>query len=102
MIFKIDKHKPIMKHRKAILEEVVRQKTQNEYPNWERLSALSTTSSDAQRKLAIELAKEDEKEKNRIWAPKQPGADQKSVPPPANGKKDKKKKGGFFGLFKKK
>lgn len=102
MIFKIDKQKPILKHRKTILEEVVRQKTSNEYPNWEKLSALSKSSSEAQTKLAIELAKEDEKEKNRVWAPKQPGAEKKAVTPPAKQDKKGKRKSSFFGLFKKK
>lgn len=103
MIFRLNKNKPIMKHRRTILEEVVRQKTENEYPNWQKLSEICKKSSALQTKMAVELGREDELEKNRIWSPK-------PAEPPTQGvslrnkKKDKKskRKSGFFGLFKKK
>lgn len=103
MIFRLNKNKPIMKHRQAVLEEVVRQKTENEYPNWERLSEISRASSILQTKMAVELGREDELEKNRIWAPKPVAAPTQAVSL-RNKKKDKKvkRKSSFFGLFKKK
>ena len=88
-----------MKHRKNILEEVVRQKTANEYPDWKKLSAISVTSSAQQLKMAIELGKEDEQEKNRIWSPK---PIQKAAPTTKTPDKKSKRKSSFFGLFKKK
>lgn len=99
MIFNLNKSRPIMKHRKAILEEVVRQKTENEYPNWTKLSAVSLTSSAPQRKMAVELGREDEQEKNRVWSNKVTEPLRKSNP---SKEKKSKRKNSFFGLFKKK
>ena len=87
------------RHRRAILEELVRQKTSKEYPNWEKLRAVSEQSSAAMREQAVELGKEDEKEKDRVWSPKT-SEPAKVIP---TGKKDKsKRKSSFFGFLKKK
>ena len=102
MIFRLNKNKPILKHRKAILEEVVRQKTEKQYPNWEKLSAISVESSAAQKKMALELGKEDEQEKNRVWAPKKAEPPKTSVSQSKLKDKKSKRKSSFFGLFKKK
>ena len=91
-----------MKHRKIILEEVVRQKTAKEYLNWEKLSAVSASSSESDKEKARKLGTEDEKEKNRIWAPKKP-EEKKPIPKTSSNPKGKsKRKSSFFGLFKKK
>ena len=103
MIFKINKGKPLYRHRKSILEEIVRQKIEGEYPNWEKLREISVQSSEPTRKQAIELGKEDEKEKNRVWTAKAATSPASSGDVAANGKKEKsKRKSSFFGLFKKK
>jgi len=102
MIFRINKGKPLYQHRKAILEEVVRQKTEGEYPNWEKLREISVQSSEPTRMQAIELGKEDEKEKNRVWAAKEATSPASSNHAAGDKKEKSKRKSSFFGLFKKK
>ena len=91
-----------MKHRKIVLEEVVRQKNANEYPNSEKLSAVSANSSKPDTEKARKLGTEDEKEKDRIWAPKKPEETKPIPKTSANPKGKSKRKSSFFGLFKKK
>ena len=102
VIFKIDKNKPITAHCRLVLEEVVRQQTTQEYPNWEKIYAISESSSAPHREKAAKLGLEDEKEKNRVWAPKQPKPEEKPTGKAAKNGKKSKRKSRFFSFFKKK
>ena len=88
-------------HRKAVLEEALRQKTENDWINWERMSAVSEKSSAPKKELALQLAKEDEKERIRVWSARPSGPPRTSETGPKTDKKSKRKSS-FFGLFKKK
>lgn len=89
-------------HRKAILEEALRQKTEDDWINWERLSAISEKSSAPKKELAIQLAKEDEKERIRVWSERPAGPPKTGPPKTSKTDKKSKRKSSFFGLFKKK
>ena len=115
MIFNMDQSH-LKKHRKAILEEVVRQKTQHEYPNWEKLAAISDASSAKYLQQARDAGLQDETEVKRIWSSEHPPPVYTFTPAtksnnnkqqnatPNRSKKIKKVKGGgmFGGLFNKK
>lgn len=88
-------------HRTAVLEEALRQKTQDDWINWDRMSAVSEKSSAPKVELAIQLAQEDEKERIRIWSARPAGPPKTSVTSSKTDKKSKRKSS-FFGLFKKK
>jgi hypothetical protein len=100
----LNKSGPIIQHRKTVLEEIVRQKTKNEYYNAPKLSAIAGSSSAPQREQAIALGQQDECEKIRIWSP-QPLARAASEPIKTT-KTPKVAKNGmrksFFGFMKKK
>ncbi|CAB9499129.1 expressed unknown protein [Seminavis robusta] len=105
IVFRLDKNKPIYKHRKTVLEEVVRQKMENEYPNMKKLSAISEVSSSTHREQAKVLGLEDEKERKRVWSPKPLNLARAISAPVAGSKKKKdksKRKGSIFGFFSKK
>lgn len=79
------------KHREAILQEMVRQKTSGDKKlDWEKIRAVAEPYSKETAQIAYEIALQDAGKK----VPKKKSSD---------GDGDgKKKKGGFFGIFKKK
>ena len=87
-------------HRKAILEEAVRQKTEKDWINWDKMSSISKESSAPQAERAAVLGKEDEKERIRIWSQKAEAP--KTTTADAEKDKKSKRKSSFFGIFKKK
>lgn len=103
LIFKRNKGKPMYYHRKAVLEEAVRQKTEKDWINWDKMSSISSESSKPQYEEARQLGLEDETESIRCWVVQKAPPTTSFTSGPASNKKDKsKRKSSFFGLFKKK
>lgn len=98
IIFQLNKGRSIRKHQKTVMEEVVRQKTANEYLNWKKLGTVSENSSEVHHKQAYEVGKQDEEERVRVWTPKTEQGDKTAPKSPT---KDKRKSS-IFGIFKKK
>jgi hypothetical protein len=102
IIFKSNKSVPIIQHRKTVLEEIVRQKTQNDYYNAAKLSVIAESSAAPQREQAMSLGRLDELETIRIWSP--PGLIRAASEPFKKAVpivKESKRKS-FFGFLKKK
>jgi len=104
--FNKNKGKAMYYHRKSVLEEVFRQKTEDDWLNWDKLAKVSASSSAPQQEQARKLAKEDETERIRVWSTNTVEQSQtntvKSPSAPKDTKSKHKSSHRFFGLFKKK
>ena len=101
IIFELNKSRFIRKHQRTVMEEVVRQKNDNEYLNWKKLSSVSEKSSQSNKDKAFEVGKQDEEEKDRVWKPKPKNDPANSQDAESSKKKKDKRKSSIFGLFRK-
>ena len=85
------------------MEEVNRQKIEKEYPDWQKLADVSNAVTQELKEKAVQLAQEDEKERKRVWSESTSNAEaQTQNVASSSAPREKKKKGGLFGFFKKK